>query len=102
VVEQIPFDEKNFDGFHLYDIDFTFRAYLAGMKLAVCSDISILHFSKGNYGDEWDVYGDRFNEMNRDRLAPKIEEKFSIPMYYVNSMVEARVFTENPVWGPWS
>ena len=30
VVETLRFDESTFDGFHLYDIDFTYRAFRAG------------------------------------------------------------------------
>src|SRR5262245_22626833 len=40
-VEQIGFDERTFDGFHGYDIDFTYSAYLRGLRLAVCCDIPI-------------------------------------------------------------
>lgn len=60
VVENIQFDEKMFDGFHLYDLDFTFSAYLAGYKLAVCNDIAIVHYSEGAYDENWDYYREKF------------------------------------------
>ena len=36
VVATVGFDSSTFDGFHLYDLDFTFHAYLLGYRLAVC------------------------------------------------------------------
>ncbi|MCY7388982.1 MAG: glycosyltransferase, partial [Burkholderiales bacterium] len=38
VWETIRFDEATFDGFHIYDIDFTYRAHLAGYDLVVPLD----------------------------------------------------------------
>src|SRR5687767_45679 len=32
--EAVGFDAQTFDGFHHYDVDFSFRAYRAGMKLS--------------------------------------------------------------------
>jgi hypothetical protein len=60
VVERIAFDAVNFDGFHLYDLDFSFQAYHAGFKVAVVNDIHILHQSGGDFGAEWDKYAERF------------------------------------------
>jgi len=101
VVEQIPFDEKNFDGFHMYDIDFTYRAYRAGLKLAVCSDIPILHFSRGNFSGAWKTYSERFNEMHRASLALDHGVKSNVAIYEVSKTSEACVFMENPLWEPW-
>jgi GT2 family glycosyltransferase len=39
------FDEARLKGFHTYDIDFTFRAYLAGFKCIVANDLTLLHDS---------------------------------------------------------
>ncbi|MBM3345119.1 MAG: hypothetical protein FJY55_01250, partial [Betaproteobacteria bacterium] len=43
----LPFDEATFDGWHLYDFDFSFRAWQAGMATAVCHDFLVVHASKG-------------------------------------------------------
>jgi GT2 family glycosyltransferase len=54
VVESTPFDAETFTGFHHYDLDFTYRAFRAGMKLAVCCDLDLIHFSFGAFGsDAW-------------------------------------------------
>ncbi len=60
VWELVRFDEENFDGFHLYDIDFTWRAYLAGFSLAVPMDLLLMHFSTGTYNREWQRFNVRF------------------------------------------
>ena len=40
VVERIGFDEMTFDGWHLYDLDFTYSAYLAGFRAALAKSAS--------------------------------------------------------------
>lgn len=45
------FDAKTCDGFHGYDIDFSFGAYLHGVRIGVANDLSLLHASSGGYGD---------------------------------------------------
>ncbi|MGA8147375.1 MAG: glycosyltransferase [Gallionellaceae bacterium] len=68
IIEAISFDERTFDGFHVYDSDFTFSAYLAGFRLAVCKDLLIAHKSHGNFGKEYQKYAARFLEKYRERL----------------------------------
>lgn len=68
VWEEIRFDEKTFDAFHGYDVDFSFSAYLAGFRLAICNDIGIIHQSVGAYGDDWYVYQDRFMRKHQGSL----------------------------------
>ncbi len=60
VARAIGLDEATFDGFHLYDIDFTFRAWRAGCRLAVCRDLVLAHQSHGSYGPDWRRYERRF------------------------------------------
>jgi hypothetical protein len=60
VWEAIKYDEVPFDGFHLYDVDFTYRAYLAGLRLMVPMDLLLVHFSDGTYSPTWQRYANRF------------------------------------------
>jgi hypothetical protein len=69
VAAAIPFDSETFDGFHLYDLDFSFRAHRAGFRLAVCRDIVLIHESTGAYDAAWDDYRRRFEAKHRDALA---------------------------------
>ena len=70
VAETVGFDEVTFDGFHLYDVDFTFASYLAGFRQAVCRDIALIHASLGTYNDAWRRYKERFERKYAGRLAP--------------------------------
>lgn len=54
------FDSATFDGFHLYDIDFSYRAHLAGIRIGVTHDIVIAHEPEGNFNETWKIYADRF------------------------------------------
>ncbi len=60
VWEQVRFDDVTFDGFHVYDVDFTYRAHLAGFRLAVPVDLLLIHFSTGSYDLKWQTYNMRF------------------------------------------
>ncbi|OGI49613.1 MAG: hypothetical protein A3A87_01720 [Candidatus Muproteobacteria bacterium RIFCSPLOWO2_01_FULL_60_18] len=60
VTQKVLFDEMTFDGFHHYDLDFTFAAYLANFRLAVCNDIAIVHQSTGKHDAKWEEYRRRF------------------------------------------
>ncbi|MDR1227996.1 MAG: glycosyltransferase family protein [Azoarcus sp.] len=53
---EIGFDETTFDGFHLYDLDFSFSAWRAGKRLGVCCDIPVIHASSGNFGSTYQEY----------------------------------------------
>jgi len=68
VLERIGFDEQTFDGWHLYDLDFTFSAHLAGFRAAVCQDVCLVHNSMGDYSTDWKRYMQRFEDKHRGRL----------------------------------
>ena len=59
-VETVGFDAVTFDGFHLYDVDFTWRAHLAGLAVAITPDIVIRHDSTGSFDAKWNDYAGRF------------------------------------------
>ena len=71
VWEATRFDADRYDGFHLYDLDFTWRASGAGARLAVPSDLLLFHASQGRYDPAWRRYAHRFTEdAGLDPLAP--------------------------------
>ena len=57
---RLRFDSEAFDGFHLYDLDFSFRAARSGLRVGVSHDILLCHDSLGDYGPEWRSYAERF------------------------------------------
>ena len=70
----VGFDAATFDGFHLYDLDFSYRAHLAGRALSVACDLGIVHASKGRFDPAWERYAKRFREkyaaLGGERGAP--------------------------------
>jgi len=84
VLESVRFDEA-FNGFHLYDLDFTFSAYLMGFRLAVDYRIHLLHHSGGRYDRIWKEFFHRFNQkhekllkINKTNMASAIQ-RFALP-----------------------
>ena len=75
VATAIPFDGETFDGFHLYDLDFSFRAHRAGFKLAVCRDLVLIHESTGSYDAAWEEYKRRFESKHQAALGSVTESR---------------------------
>jgi GT2 family glycosyltransferase len=68
VLRRVPFDATTFDGFHGYDVDFTFRAHRAGFRVGTTAEIALIHESGGAFGADWSRYAARFAAKHRDRL----------------------------------
>ena len=49
----VGFDARTCDGFHGYDLDFTLRAAKAGLRLAVATDLGLVHQSYGSFDERW-------------------------------------------------
>ncbi len=49
-VRSLRFDEATFTGFHGYDVDLCFQA-LAARRRVVVDDLTVMHHTKGGYGD---------------------------------------------------
>jgi hypothetical protein len=67
---RIGFDAATFDGFHFYDLDFTYRAHLAGLGVAVTTEIAAIHASEGRFDDTWREYAARFQAKYPALAAP--------------------------------
>lgn len=70
VLAQVPFDEVTFDGFHGYDLDFTFRAHRAAFRVGTSAELVLLHASSGGYDASWAAYNARFVAKHGASLAP--------------------------------
>lgn len=71
VARRLRFDDRTFDGFHHYDLDVCRRAIEAGYRLAVATDLGLIHHSRGNFGDAWRHYAARFVAKHPALAAPK-------------------------------
>ena len=94
---RIGFDAKTFDGWHLYDLDFTLRAAQSGLDCATCNDILAVHASQGSYDQEWIKYSERFlakHQLERGGGIFHQPELVSLP---VASVDEWRLMTEHLV-----
>ncbi len=67
---RVGFDERTFDGFHFYDLDFSYRAHLAGLRVAITTDATVIHASAGRFDDEWQRYAGRFAAKFPSLAAP--------------------------------
>ena len=93
----IGFDAQSFDGWHLYDLDFTLRAARSGLKIATRNDILAVHASQGSYDQEWINYSERFlakHQLERGGGIFHQPELVSLP---VRSVDEWRLMTEHMV-----
>ena len=94
---RLGFDELTFDGWHLYDLDFSLRAAQEGLDCATCNDILVVHDSQGSYDEHWLKYAQRFLDKHKDRLGPMQSvffkpELVSLP---VRSAAEWRLLTQH-------
>jgi hypothetical protein len=100
VVERIRFDAETFDGWHLYDLDFSFSAHLAGFRVAVCQDVCLIHDSRGDYRADWQRHVDRFEAKHRTRLRKRERQTQKPCTVEVASAVEWLLMTEEMVSAP--
>ena len=68
------FDADTFDGWHMYDLDFSFRVAKAGHVVAVANDLLVVHNSPGGYrSPDWREYERRFLGKFAGRLEARKE-----------------------------
>ena len=88
VFERIAFDAVTFDGFHHYDLDFTYAAHLAGFRLGIANDIHILHESPGAHDEKWHHYLARFEQKYASQLHRMPARPFAFSRVAVGSKRE--------------
>lgn len=69
---KVDFDET-VKGFHFYDVDFSFRNYLSGVKVGVHTNVRINHMSIGVTNDEWEQNRIEFSEKFKDNLPANVK-----------------------------
>ena len=100
VLARVKFDEKTFDGFHCYDLDFTFCAYQAGFKLAVICDMPALHNSTGDFSsDTWRQTAQLFTRKHGQHFPPLSNRKFVVTQVSAQSKEELLEIMSPPyIW----
>jgi GT2 family glycosyltransferase len=98
LLDSVKFDAETFDGFHLYDMDFSYGAFKAGFKLGVACDINVFHQSRGEFGDVFMKYAERFGRKWK-LTAPIVRARaFSWTQVAVKSKQEAVEVMTPPNW----
>jgi tetratricopeptide (TPR) repeat protein len=87
VFTAVRFDSATFDGFHGYDIDWSYRAALAGYSLAAAGDFRLVHASRGRFDDAWQRYAERFCAKHRTGNV----DPAPVPYYEVSFGSQAQV-----------
>jgi len=101
VCERVQFDERTFDGWHLYDLDFVFSAHLAGLRIAVCNDLCLVHDSFSSYDERWDHYVRRFVQKHGARLEKGTKAPPAEPFWLeMDSPLEWLLVTEEMIARP--
>ena len=89
-IEQIRWDDQTFTGFHLYDMDATYRAFRAGYKLAVAADLPILHMSGGSYDQNWQHFAGLFMRKHGATLETHSPRSCQVSIVQLSSREEAQ------------
>lgn len=89
-VERVEFDEETFRGFHVYDVDFSLRAHLAGLRVGVACDLAPVHFSGGAFDANWEADAARFEAKHAGVLERGPEGRFQFSAVVVRTAEEAR------------
>lgn len=105
VFRSITFDEATFPGWHLYDMDFSYRAHLAGFNLAIACDFDVFHYTpaKNQYQTpEWQLPAQKFYEKHKQTLPPLPDDwiNWSRMVVYVRSLEEAVMVMRPPHFDP--
>ncbi|MBF0179631.1 MAG: glycosyltransferase [Magnetococcales bacterium] len=74
LLDALAFDERNLAGWHGYDIDFSFSAWLAGHRVAICTDIFLLHDSPGQFDAACHAQVEILRRKHAHRFAPPPEQ----------------------------
>jgi hypothetical protein len=114
VLETVQFNEGLLKGFHLYDIDFSFRV-VSKYRAAVTLSIDIIHLTEGgNYGNEWVEYTLRWHKVHAASLPvalPKIKPPSAVEKkirrYWLRRLSKEKISWKNKIrWllasGAWS
>lgn len=91
--EEIKFNEK-VEGFHFYDLDISLRASM-NYQNYISPNIPVLHFSLGNFGDEWIKSCVKFHKekYNFDNFSGK--EKTLTRKFWYQRLLSEKIRFEN-------
>ena len=96
--------KKNFNeeigGFHFYDVDFSFRNFIEGVKIGVMYDVRVTHKSIGQTNEQWEKNREVFAEKYKDVLPVKVKRNLTIdsPLKVLLSCLFFKTFTGSELY----
>jgi len=96
--------KKNFNeeigGFHFYDVDFSFRNFIEGVKIGVMYDVRVTHKSIGQTNEQWEKNREVFAEKYKDVLPVKVKRNLTIdsPLKILLSCLFFKTFTGSEMY----
>jgi glycosyltransferase involved in cell wall biosynthesis len=96
--------KKNFNedvkGFHFYDVDFSFRNHLEGVKIGVMYDVRITHKSIGMTNEQWEKNREEFAEKFKEHLPSKLKRNLTLesPLKVMLSCLFFKTFTGSEMY----
>ena len=94
VILKVGWDAENFDGYHCYDVDCSYRAYRMGFRLGVALDLPMMHQSGGSFDQTWQQYAERFMRKHGAHLETLPPRSFQVSAVQVKTREEARALME--------
>jgi len=87
-------------GFHFYDVDFSFRNFIEGVKIGVMYDVRVTHKSVGQTNEQREKNRDIFAEKYKDVLPVKVKRNLSIdsPLKVLLSCLFFKTFTGSEMY----
>lgn len=90
VWREVRFDEVRFDGFHLYDLDFSTAVHAAGYKNYVAFTLDVVHFSKGSFNEKWYHYSKIYHQKWLSHLPLSVQQVSDRVQIGIESEAERR------------
>jgi hypothetical protein len=87
-------------GFHFYDVDFSFRNFIEGVKIGVMYDVRVTHKSIGQTNDQWEKNREVFAEKYKDSLPVKVKRNLTLesPLKVLLSCLFFKTFTGSEMY----
>jgi glycosyltransferase involved in cell wall biosynthesis len=87
-------------GFHFYDVDFSFRNFIADVKIGVMYDVRVTHKSIGETNEQWEKNREVFAEKYKDVLPVKVKRNLTIdsPLKVLLSCLFFKTFTGSEMY----
>ena len=91
---------QDIGGFHFYDVDFSFRNFIEGVKIGVMYDVRVTHKSIGQTNEQWEKNRELFAEKYKDVLPVKVKRNLTLesPLKVLLSCLFFKTYTGSEMY----